>query len=87
MMFHQRHLGNEIGGSKKFRLGVAAGDDDMQAGPARGKRGDHGMKIEIVIAQSDVELVEKLGRNDLCPCGAGHSFPGVLPAQRPLRRR
>ena len=25
------------------------------------------------------ELVEKLGRNDLCPCGSGKSFQALLP--------
>ncbi|WP_353566723.1 SEC-C metal-binding domain-containing protein [Haloferula sargassicola] len=25
------------------------------------------------------ELSEKLGRNDLCPCGSGHRFQGLLP--------
>jgi uncharacterized protein YecA (UPF0149 family) len=30
----------------------------------RGVRGVHGNK----------ELLEKLGRNDLCPCGSGHRF-------------
>ncbi|MEP3276333.1 MAG: SEC-C metal-binding domain-containing protein [Stappiaceae bacterium] len=26
----------------------------------------------------DVELIEKLGRNDLCPCGSGHRFQEML---------
>ena len=26
-----------------------------------------------------VELIEKLGRNDLCPCGSGLRFQAVLP--------
>jgi hypothetical protein len=43
----------------------------------RGQRVVHGTK----------ELTEKLGRNDLCPCGSGRSFQALLPAQRPLRRR
>ncbi len=30
----------------------------------------------------EVELVEKLGRNDPCPCGSGRRFQGMLPAQR-----
>ena len=30
------------------------------------------------------ELVEKLGRNDLCPCGSGRRFQEMLPAERPL---
>ena len=27
----------------------------------------------------DKELVEKLGRNDLCPCGSGRRFQALLP--------
>jgi SEC-C motif-containing protein len=34
----------------------------------RGRRFVHG----------DVELFERLGRNDLCPCGSGRRFQGVL---------
>jgi hypothetical protein len=30
------------------------------------------------------ELVEKLGRNDPCPCGSARSFQALLPAQRLL---
>jgi hypothetical protein len=26
------------------------------------------------IVHGNKELYEKLGRNDLCPCGSGHSF-------------
>jgi hypothetical protein len=40
----------------------------------RGRRFVHG----------DVELTEKLGRDDLCPCGSGRRFQGVLPRLRPL---
>ena len=32
------------------------------------------------------ELLEKLGRNDLCPCGSGRRFPALLPGLRPIRR-
>lgn len=32
----------------------------------------------------DVELIEKLGRNDLCPCGSGRRFQGLLHAIGPL---
>jgi uncharacterized protein YecA (UPF0149 family) len=35
----------------------------------RGPRVVHGNK----------ELIEKLGRNDPCPCGSGRRFQGVLP--------
>jgi uncharacterized protein YecA (UPF0149 family) len=30
----------------------------------------------------DKELTEKLGRNDLCPCGSGRRFQEVLHAVR-----
>jgi uncharacterized protein YecA (UPF0149 family) len=30
------------------------------------------------------ELIEKLGRNDLCPCGSGRRFQEMLPAQQAL---
>ncbi|MEA1014180.1 SEC-C metal-binding domain-containing protein [Sphingosinicella sp. LY1275] len=32
----------------------------------------------------EVELVEKLGRKDPCPCGSGKSFQALLPAWRPV---
>jgi len=32
----------------------------------------------------DIELIEKLGRNDPCPCGSGKRFQGMLPEERPL---
>ena len=40
----------------------------------RGRRFVHG----------DVELVEKLGRSDLCPCGSGRRFQGLLYAVGPV---
>ena len=30
------------------------------------------------VVRGDKELVEKLGRNDLCPCGSGHRFQEML---------
>ena len=30
------------------------------------------------------ELVEKLGREDPCPCGSGKSFQALLPRRRPV---
>src|SRR5580700_10629508 len=38
------------------------------------------------IVNGHKELIEKLGRRDLCPCGSGRSFQKVLPRIRPLRR-
>jgi len=31
------------------------------------------------VVHGDKELLEKLGRNDLCPCGSGHRFQELLP--------
>src|ERR1700677_546825 len=44
------------------------------------------VKRGLRIVHGDKELSEKLGRNDLCPCGSGRSFQTLLPAFRPLRR-
>jgi SEC-C motif len=35
----------------------------------------------------DKELLERLGRNDPCPCGSGRRFRALLPQQRQARRR
>ncbi|MGD8420454.1 MAG: SEC-C metal-binding domain-containing protein [Gammaproteobacteria bacterium] len=43
----------------------------------RGNRVVHGEK----------DLVEKLGRNDPCPCGSKRRFQGLLPEDRQVRRR
>jgi len=37
--------------------------------------------------RGDVELSEKLGRNDLCPCGSGARFQALLPELGAVRRR
>ena len=36
------------------------------------------------VVHGDVELVEKLGRKDPCPCGSSRSFQALLPEIRPL---
>jgi len=36
----------------------------------------------VRVVHGDKELHEKLGRNDLCPCGSGRRFQEVLPAHR-----
>ena len=38
------------------------------------------------VVHGDKELFEKLGRNDLCPCGSGRRFQKLLPAQQTVRR-
>jgi uncharacterized protein YecA (UPF0149 family) len=32
------------------------------------------VKRGVRVVHGNKELSEKLGRNDLCPCGSGHSF-------------
>lgn len=32
------------------------------------------------VVHGDKELIEKLGRNDPCPCGSGQRFQALLPA-------
>jgi SEC-C motif len=44
---------------------------------ARVKRGDR-------VVHGDVELIERLGRNDLCPCGSGRRFQTLLSQGWPL---
>jgi hypothetical protein len=36
------------------------------------------------VVHGDKELVEKLGRDDLCPCGSGRRFQALLPADGTL---
>ena len=36
------------------------------------------------VVHGDKELEEKLGRNDLCPCGSGKRFQALLPQERAL---
>jgi uncharacterized protein YecA (UPF0149 family) len=47
------------------------------ASETRVKRGDR-------FVHGDVELLERLGRNDLCPCGSGQRFQALLLEERPL---
>jgi uncharacterized protein YecA (UPF0149 family) len=42
------------------------------------------VKRGLRIVHGNKELSEKLGRNDLCPCGSGRSFQEMLPSNRPL---
>jgi uncharacterized protein YecA (UPF0149 family) len=37
------------------------------------------VKRGVRFVHGDIELIEKLGRNDPCPCGSGRRFQGVLP--------
>jgi uncharacterized protein YecA (UPF0149 family) len=52
----------------------------------RGFPSETKVKRGIRVVHSDKELTEKLGRNDLCPCGSGRRFQEMLPAQQTIRR-
>jgi len=45
------------------------------------------VKRGVRIVHGDVELTEKLGRNDRCPCNSGRLFQAVLPYWRQAGRR
>jgi hypothetical protein len=42
------------------------------------------VKRGLRFVHGDVELIEKLGRNDPCPCGLGKSFQALLPPFGPV---
>ncbi|MEX0345781.1 MAG: SEC-C metal-binding domain-containing protein [Rhizobiaceae bacterium] len=42
------------------------------------------VKSGLRTVHGDVELIEKLGRNDPCPCGSALRFQALLPEIRPL---
>lgn len=45
------------------------------------------VKRGLRFVNGDKGLVEKLGRNDLCPCDSGRKFQAVLPTNEPIRRQ
>jgi len=44
----------------------------------KGYPSETNVKRGLRIVRGDKELREKLGRNDLCPCGSGRSFQKML---------
>lgn len=44
----------------------------------RGYPSEKHVKRGFRVVHGDVELVEKLGRNDPCPCGSGRRFQALL---------
>src|ERR1700745_3513690 len=69
---------SDFGAGASFLAGEQAAP--VPSSESRVKRGDRVVGI-------DTELVEKLGRNDLCPCGSGRRLPPLLRRSRPFRRR
>ena len=47
----------------------------------RGYPSEKAVKRGRRIVHGDKELCEKLGKDDLCPCGSGRRFQTVLPQQ------
>jgi hypothetical protein len=50
----------------------------------RGFPSETHVKRGVRIVHGDKELVEKLGRNDPCPCGSNKCFQKMLYAFRPI---
>jgi len=48
----------------------------------KGYPSETSVKRGLRVVHGDKELSEKLGRNDLCPCGSGRRFQALLPPQR-----
>jgi uncharacterized protein YecA (UPF0149 family) len=46
----------------------------------KGYPSETNVKRGLRIVRGEKELSEKLGRNDLCPCGSKRRFQTVLPA-------
>ena len=44
----------------------------------RGYPSETQVKRGLRVVHGDKELIEKLGRNDPCPCGSGRCFQGLL---------
>jgi uncharacterized protein YecA (UPF0149 family) len=45
------------------------------------------VKRGVRVVHGEKEFVEKLGRNDLCPCGSGRRFQALLSAHGQVRRQ
>ena len=56
-----------LSGRRSILLSLPAGAAGGSLSESRAKRGDR-------IVGTDTELLEKLGRNDPCPCGSGRRF-------------
>ena len=81
MMFDKAHLGHEIGGLQQFGLRVAAGDDNMEIGPAGSQRGNDAGHGQIIVTQGDIQFVE----HEKPYSRVGHEGLGLSPSRR--RRR
>src|SRR5215472_7255784 len=53
----------------------------------RGFPSETKVKRGLRYVRGDKDLLEKLGRNDLCPCGSGRCFQALLHDFRKIRRK
>jgi len=53
----------------------------------RGYPSEQQVKSGERIVRGVKELIEKLGRNDPCPCGSGRRFQDLLHEERAIRRQ
>ncbi|MGH9422264.1 MAG: SEC-C metal-binding domain-containing protein [Thermoanaerobaculia bacterium] len=58
----------------------------MSSKRRKGYPSESRVKRGVRIVHGDKELLEKLGRNDPCPCQSGRRFQKLLPPLRPVRR-
>ena len=62
--------------------------DEVLREPMSKRRGDFNSETQVKrgerFVHGDKELIEKLGRNDPCPCGSSRRFQGVLPEIPPV---
>jgi hypothetical protein len=71
-----RHGQEEQSGRSLLLLSARRSGAGGSLSEARVKKGDR------TVRGGEKELLEKLGRNDPCPCGSGRRFQEVLHAER-----
>ena len=77
LTLHGGHYGEEAKpGRPLLLLSARRSGAGGSLSETRVKRGDRAVR------GGEKELLEKLGRNDLCPCGSGRRFQEVLHAER-----
>src|SRR3546814_17322307 len=76
-MLHLSHLGHQAGRVDEFRLGVAAGHDDVQHLRALAENVHHLAERQVDVAQRNVDLVEQDHVEWPTPCGCKGDAAGA----------
>jgi hypothetical protein len=66
--------------SKLLRPSTTSTPFERSSKRRKGYPSETNVKRGLRIVRGHKDLLEKLGRKDLCPCGSGRSFQAVLPA-------